>query len=263
VSYALLLGALLSRPVEISADRLEVLDTEHKAIYRGHARAVRDTTTLSCSTLTVHYSESKEVTRIEADGDVEAIDQDRHAWGEHADFDNHTGVLKVTGSPRAQSGERKVTGEEITFTNGSDRLEVTHPHTTDAELTIDADRLALEADRRVATWEGHVKAKKATTQLWAPTLLARYDDKGAITRVEARGGVEVRDKERWAKGARADYDAVAGRLTVTGKPEARQGNSRITGRSVTFVSGSDTLEVEEATSVIDVKDAKDKKEKAR
>ena len=28
-------GALLSRPVEITADKLEVLDREHKAIYRG------------------------------------------------------------------------------------------------------------------------------------------------------------------------------------------------------------------------------------
>ena len=37
----LLFGALLSRPVEITADKLEVLDREHKAVYRGHARALR------------------------------------------------------------------------------------------------------------------------------------------------------------------------------------------------------------------------------
>lgn len=251
----LLLGAaLLSRPVEISADKLEVLDREHKAVYRGHAKAVRDTTTLTCDTLTVFYSPSREVVRIEADGNVEAVDGDRHAWGEHADFDNATGVLKVTGSPRAQSGERKVTGEEITFTTGTDKVEVLKPRTMDQQIVIDADRLVLDQDRRVATWEGHVKAKKATTTLVAPTLLARYDDKGAITRVEARGGVEVRDKDRWARGARADYDAAAGRLVVTGKPEARQGNNHITGRSVTFVSGSDVLEVEDAKSIIDVKE---------
>lgn len=250
----LLFAALLSRPVEISADKLEVFDREHKAVYRGRARAVRDTTTLTCSTLTVFYSDAREVVRIEADGDVEALDGDRHAWGQHADFDNATGVLRVTGSPRAQSGERRVSGEEITFTTGSDRLEVVKPKTTDQQIVIDADRLVLDADRRVATWEGHVKAKKATTTLVAPALLARYDDKGTITRVEARGGVEVRDKDRWARGARADYDAAAGRLVVTGSPEARQGNNHITGRSVTFVSGSDTLEVEDAKSVIDVKE---------
>ena len=114
----MLFAALLSRPVEITADKLEVLDREHKAIYRGHANAVRDSTTLTCDTLTVFYSDAREVLRIEADGDVEAVDGDRHAWGRHADFDNATGVLKVTGEPHAQSGERKVSGEEITFTTG-------------------------------------------------------------------------------------------------------------------------------------------------
>jgi lipopolysaccharide transport protein LptA len=257
----LLFGALLSRPVEITADKLEVLDREHKAVYRGHAKAVRDTTTMTCDTLTVFYSEAREVLRIEADGNVEAVDSDRHAWGDHADFDNATGVLKVKGSPRAQSGERKVSGDEITFTTGIDRLEVTKPKTTDQQIVIDADTLVLDADKKVATWQGHVKAKKTTTTLVAPTLVARYDDKGTITRVEARGGVVVTDKDRWARGARADYDATQGRLVVTGKPEARQGQNHITGRSVTFVSGSDTLEVEDAKSIIDVKEKEKEKPK--
>jgi lipopolysaccharide transport protein LptA len=250
----LLFGALLSRPVEITADKLEVLDKEHRAVYRGHAKAIRDTTTLTCDTLTVFYSDAREVLRIEADGNVEAIDGDRHAWGRHGDFDNDTGVLVVTGDPRAQSGERRVTGDQITFTTGIDKLAVTKPHTTDKELVIDADDLALDADKKVATWTGHVKAKKTTTTLLAPTLIARYDDAGTITKVEARGGVVVTDKDRWARGARADYDAASGRLVVTGKPEAKQGKSHITGRTVTFVSGSDVLEVEDAKSVIDVKE---------
>lgn len=254
---ALLFGAaLLARPVEISADKLEVRDKEHRAVYRGHSKAVRDTTTLTCDTLTVFYSPSREVERIEADGAVEAIDGDRHAWGDHADFDNATGVLKVRGNPRAQSGNRKVVGEEITFTTGSEALEVTKPRTTDDQVTIDADTLLLDADRKVATWVGHVKAKKATTTLTAPTLVARYDEQGTITKIEARGGIEVRDKDRWAKGARGDYDAKTGRLVVTGKPEARQGNNRIKGRTVTFVSGSDQLEVEGAESIIEVKEKK-------
>jgi lipopolysaccharide transport protein LptA len=252
----LLLHALLSRPVEVSANRLEVFDKEQRAVYRGDARAVRDSTTLHCQTLTVHYSPKREVVRIEADGEVEAVDGDRHAWGDHAEFDNSTGVLTMTGHPHASSGERKVEGDEIVFTSGIDKLEVKKAHATDPQVSIDADRLVLDADHKLARWEGTVKAKKATTVMTAPLLLAHYDDKGTVTRVEARGGVEVRDKDRWAKGARADFDAVKGRLVVTGKPEARQGNSRVTGRSVTFVSGSDVLEVEDAHSIIDAPEGK-------
>jgi lipopolysaccharide export system protein LptA len=250
---SLLFAALLSRPVTVTADHLEVLDKEHKAVYRGHAKALRDSTTLTCETLTVFYSTDREVQRIEAQGGVEAVDGDRHAWGDRADFDNATGVLTVRGDPHAQQGERRVTGDEIVFTTGVDRVEVKNAHTKDDATSIDADLLVLEADRKIANWTGHVKAHKASTTLNAPLLTAHYDDKGTVTRVEARGGVEVHDKDRWAKGARGDFDALTGRLVVTGKPEARQGNNRLYGKSVTFVQGSDTLEVENAQSFIDVK----------
>ena len=251
---AILLGAaLLSRPVTITADHLEIFDKDRKAIYQGHARAVRDATTMSCDTLTVFYTDKREVEHIEAFGNVETIEGDRHAWGDHANFDNATGVLVVHGNPHAQQGERRVTGDEIVFTTGIDRVEVKNAHTKDDATQVDADKLVLEADRHIANWTGHVVAKKQTTTVIAPLLVAHYDEKGTITHVEARGGVEVRDKDRWAKGARADFDAVSGRLVVTGKPEARQGNSRLYGRSVTFVQGSDTLEVENAQSFIDVK----------
>ena len=252
----LLFGALLSRPVEVSADKLEVEGRERKAVYRGNARAVRDTTTLTCDTLTVFYSQQREVQRIEALGNVEAIDGDKHAWGERAEFDNASGVLKVFGKPRVVQGARRVEGEEIVFTTGVDRVEVAKARTSssDEQLTIDADRLVLDQDRQTARWEGHVKAKKATTSLFAPTLVASYDERGEVTRVQANGGVEVRDRDRWAKGQRADYDVPNGRLVVSGSPEARQGNNHVTGTRVTFVSGSDVLEVENAKSVIDVKD---------
>ena len=246
-------GPLLSRPVTVTADHLEVLDRERKAVYRGHAQAVRDSTTMSCETLTVFYNDKREVEHIEADGNVETVDADRHAWGDHAVFDNATGVLVVHGSPRAQQGGRRVTGDEILFTTGIDRVEVKNAHTKDDATSIDADRLVLEADRKLANWTGHVVAKKSTTTVNSPLLTAHYDEKGTVTRVEAKGGVEVRDKDRWAKGARADFDALSGRLVVTGKPEARQGNSRMYGKSVTFVQGSDVLEVENAHSFIDVK----------
>ena len=41
-------------------------------------------------------------------------------------------------------------------------------------------------------------------------------------------------------------------LVVTGKPQARQGKTRMTGTRVTFFSGSEFLEVENAKTVIEV-----------
>ena len=163
--------------------------------------------------------------------------------------------------PQARQGKREVVGETVTFTTGIDRVVVTKPRTrvqdeqkgpASGAIAIDADLLTLEGARSFATWSGHVKARRAKTTLTAPELTAHYDEAGVITRVQAKGGVEATEGDKWAKGQRADYDALKGVLVVTGKPEAKQGKSRMKGTKVTFFSGSDFIEVENATTVIEV-----------
>lgn len=250
-------GVLLSRPVSISADRLEVFKKESRALYSGHAKAVRDSLTLTCDTLEVFFTPQGEVQRILARGNVYALDGDREAWGETAEFLNDSGVLTLRGNPRGRQGAREVEGEVVTFTTGLDRLVVTKARTRvkepkDQRVLIDADLLTLEGPKNEATWRGHVRAVKGKTVVLAPELTARYDAQGEIDRVLARGGVEVTEGDRWARGQQADYDVPRGVLVVTGKPQARQGTSRMKGTRVTFFTGTERLEVENATTVIEV-----------
>lgn len=253
-------GALLARPVELRADRLEVDSRAQKATYLGHATAVRDGATLTCDRLEVQFDERRDVKTISARGHVVVVDGDRRAEGEHATWDNATGVLVVTGQPWVRQGPREVSGERVTFTSGVDRVEIERPRTrvqaTDGGvsdgLAIDADSLVLENPRATATWKGHVKVTLGATVLTAPELVAHYDERGDITRVQANGGVEATERDRWARGQRADYDVKRGVLVVTGKAEARQGRSRLEGTRVTFFPGTDFIEVENATTVIEV-----------
>ena len=255
-------GVLLSRPVAavpvtVSADKLDYLKKESRAVYRGHAVAKRDGMTLTCDELEAFFAPSGEIQRIVARGNVYAIDGDREAWGDEAEFINETGVLTVKGNPRGKQGPREVEGEVVTFTTGIDRVVVTKAHTRvkepkDQRVSIDADLLTLEGVKNEAKWTGHVKAVKAKTLLLAPELTATYDEQGEINRVLARGGVEVTEADRWARGQNADYDVAKGMLVVTGKPQARQGKTRMTGTRVTFFSGSEFLEVENAKTVIEV-----------
>ncbi len=261
-------GVLLSRPVQVSADKLELLNKEQKAIYTGHAKAIRDTTTLTCEKITVEYGADREVSRILAVGNVEAVDADRWGRGDEADYDNKTGTLVLRGNPRARQGKREVEGQLVTFVTGTDRIVVEKARTrvTDEKgltrdggvgggpqrVTIDADQLVLDDRRNLALWKGHVVAKRGETTLTAPELTAISDDQGTITKVQARGGVEATERDRWAKGQRGDYDVESGVLVVTGNPQARQGTSRMKGTKVTFHSGTDFVEVENATTVIEV-----------
>jgi lipopolysaccharide export system protein LptA len=252
--------ALLARPVKISADTLDVFGKEHRAVYSGHAKAVRDSTTLTCDQLIVFYAEDQSVSRIEAHGHVLAVDEHREAGGDDATYDNATGVLVVTGNPQAKSAGRRVTGTRVVFTTGIDRVEVENPrsvvddagkHAKGERMEIDADRLVLDQQKSEATWTGKVVARKNTARLQAPTLVAHYDEHGEVTRVDARGGVEVKDGDKWAKGQRATFENQTGVLVVTGKPEARQGKSRMRGSRVTFKSGSEKLLVEDVVTIID------------
>ena len=99
---------------------------------------------------------------------------------------------------------------------------------------------------------GALRAVRGKTTLLAPELVALSSPSGEVTRVKARGGVEVTEGTRWAQGRFADYDVEQGRLVVTGAPQARDGRNRMKGSKVTFLSGTEFLEVENATTLIEV-----------
>jgi len=261
-------GTLFSRPAQITASHFQVLNKDLKLEYTRDVKVVRDTLTMTCDRLIVEYGADHEVTRMLARGNVEAVDQGRWARGDEADYDNNTGVLVIRGNPQARQGKREVTGDLVTFVNGSEQVVVTKAKTRVEnqldggavdKIAIDADSLLLDDRQSLATWTGHVKAKRADTTMVAPKMTATYDDQGAITRIEGMGGVEATQGNKWAKGQHADYDAQRGVLVVTGNPEARQDRNRMRGTKVIFYQGSDLLEVENVTSIIEVEKKQKKK----
>lgn len=253
-------AAALVRPVEVTSDKLEILGKDNRAVYQGHAKAVRDATTITCDRLVVHYSNRQEVQRIDALGHVVATENDRRATGDEAEFDNTTGVLTMKGAPaEAFQGGNHVAGPKVVFTSGSDVIEVDDARTVVEESTatggkapvhIDAAHLKILGQQNQAVWTGNVKAKRGTTNLKGQKLTAFYGPDQQLTRLEVRGGAEVLDLDRWARGERADFDPKTGVLVVTGNPEARQGKNRMRGTKVTFTQGSDKLEVENPRTLI-------------
>lgn len=252
-------GTLLARTVTIEAKRSEVDFRRRHGVYERDVVVVRDSTTLRCDRLEVSYDAGGQVERVLASGNVVAVDGDRQAWGETADYDNRTGVLVVRGQPRGRQGTREITGETVTFATGTDTLLVTRPHTvTSGEpagggtpAVIDADTLTMVQSRATATWRGHVRVVRGPTVLTAPELDATWNAEGAITRLVAKGGVEAVEPTRRARGQRADFDVVKGVLVVTGRPEAHQGRNHMRGTRVTFFPESERVSVENAVTVIE------------
>ncbi|MBJ6761333.1 hypothetical protein JGU66_11205 [Myxococcaceae bacterium JPH2] len=117
------LGATNYRdPVQISAQL--VTGDRKQSILTGDVQVKHRTLDLRCDKMIAYYTQPQEVTRVVCTGNVRAVDGDRTARGDRADYDVPTGVLVVTGSPEARQGTTYVTGTKVRLTLGSERLEV-------------------------------------------------------------------------------------------------------------------------------------------
>jgi lipopolysaccharide export system protein LptA len=128
-SQGRLSATAFKNPVQITADRLEVLGKKSQAVYSGRVKAVRGDTTISCGRLVAEYTRAQEITRIECVDGVEVTSGERWAKGERAVFDNIAGVLVVTGSPEARQGPNRMAGTKVTFNIDRDTIEVENART--------------------------------------------------------------------------------------------------------------------------------------
>ncbi|WP_224364779.1 LptA/OstA family protein [Hyalangium versicolor] len=112
----------LNNPVEITAKL--ITGERNSATFTGDVQVKHRTLDLKCDKMVAFYTGSREVTRVECTGGVQAQDGDRFARGERAEYDVPSGVLVVTGSPEARQGTTYLTGTKVRLTLGSERLEV-------------------------------------------------------------------------------------------------------------------------------------------
>ncbi|XXF79134.1 LptA/OstA family protein [Myxococcaceae bacterium GXIMD 01537] len=112
----------LRDPVKISAKL--VTGDRAQSVFTGDVLVTHRTMELRCDKMTAYYTQAQEVTRVECAGNVRAVDGDRTARGERADYDVPAGVLVVTGSPEARQGTTYMTGTRVRLTLGKDRVEV-------------------------------------------------------------------------------------------------------------------------------------------
>lgn len=106
-------GLQKDRPIEISSDKLDVLQAEHKAIFTGNVIAVQGTTNMRAAQMTVFYrgggkeegatpapapTEGQGIYRIEAQGNVVFTTPTETAIGEKAIYNVDTDTIDLIGS---------------------------------------------------------------------------------------------------------------------------------------------------------------------
>ena len=120
-------------PVDISANEMEILDAQKKAVFRGAVDATRGTTNLKADTLTVTYAEVKQPdgsaktddTDLDAKGNVTITTPRENITGDWARFNPQTNKLVVGGKVKLVQGATVLTGNELSADLNTDKIQMT------------------------------------------------------------------------------------------------------------------------------------------
>ncbi len=115
-------------PIKIDAASLQVLDKEHKAIYKGDVVAVQGKSTLRCSILTVFYTQQKDkktdekpqqggssIQKLNCDGPVSVVSSTQTATGDYGVFDAEHDVVTLTGNVVLVDCENVQQGDKLVY----------------------------------------------------------------------------------------------------------------------------------------------------
>jgi len=122
-------------PVDITADQLELANSQCSAVYRGGAEALQETSRLRADQLKIIYAPapagagkngcSSNLLRMEAVGSVFYVTPDQRVRGDRAVYDAKAQTLTVTGSVAASRGQEVMKGERLVVNtlSGDARME--------------------------------------------------------------------------------------------------------------------------------------------
>jgi lipopolysaccharide transport protein LptA len=286
-------------PVDIACDFGTMQGSKQQLVCTGHVRVKRRTADITCEKLVAYYANKdvNDMKHFECLGNVEAVDGDRWAASDFADYDNEKEVLVMTGHPRGRQGTSRLTGAKILFHVDSDEMEVdavmavlesqgqdkkkgvkkkaptpvavAAPDAGSLEggflnpVDVQCDKGRMVGSKELLVCTGHVHMKRHNTDMTCERLLAHYVNKDVneVKRMECVGNVEATDGDRWAKSDFADFDTAKEVLVMTGHPVGRQGTNEMTGSKITFYVDSDLMDVDNVVGVLQSK-AQDERRKA-
>jgi lipopolysaccharide export system protein LptA len=153
-------------------------------------------------------SQSQEVYRIDAAGNVRVVSDGAKGFGESAAYDLDQAVFVLSG------GKPRFEAEKIVVTA--------------------AQNLEYWEIKQLAVARGGAVAENGDRKIRADVISAYVestdDSKTELSRVEAIGGVSISTPEDSAKGNEAVYDAKTGVATLCGNVEIRRGPSVLKGK---------------------------------
>jgi lipopolysaccharide transport protein LptA len=200
------------------------------------------------------------VERFTVSGKVHVQSGSRTADGELGVMDVKAQTLVLTGTPQipplVRDGSETLSGERILLRLDSEDVDVVRPKVVlrrsiaeegqPTPVRVEADHLLLLQALRLARFTDDVVVRRGDAVVRSPRMEARYDGDGQLTKLELRGGVDVRQGDRRATGENADYDAKARTLVLAGDPKLYDQGDVLTGDRIDLALDTKEVRVERA-----------------
>ena len=124
-------------PITVKSNELTADNKGKTAIFTGKVVAKQGDITIYADKITINYGAAKgEVDRIEAQGSVRIIQQNRTGIASNATYHSREGRIILTGNPKVIQGTDTISGETITYLIDEDRSVVTGGVNTRVEAVI-------------------------------------------------------------------------------------------------------------------------------
>lgn len=112
-------------PIDVDADRIDVMDQQNQAIFTGNVRVRQGTLTLEADRIKVAYSRPAKgdpvIQRLDADGNVRLATPSERATARFGIYDVDRRVLTLIGNVQLTQGTTKVQGNRLTIDLASGR----------------------------------------------------------------------------------------------------------------------------------------------
>ncbi len=205
----------------------------------------------------------QQLQRFTIDGHVHVERGQRTADGTHGVVDLSTQTLVLTGSPDKEpvlkDGLETLRGERVLLHLDNDDVDVVRPKLVlrrslpeegakarPVPVRVEALKLFLDQVRHVARFSDDVVVHRGDAIVRSPRMDARYDASGQVTRLEMRGGVDLRQGDRRGTSKNADYDAQTREVVMTGEPRLYDRGDMLEGDRIGLGLDSKEVKIDKA-----------------
>jgi len=125
-------------PITVKSNDLTADNKGKTAVFTGKVVAKQGDITIFCDKMTIYYGNTQgDVDKIEADGNVRIVQENRTGLSSHAVYESKLGKITLTGGkPKVMQGKDSITGKIITYYMDEDLSTVTRDDDTRVEAVI-------------------------------------------------------------------------------------------------------------------------------